>query len=306
MILQNGFKKSPDLVYLHMWTRTLSRAAESSHLRFPRLTTLSLFGDSEESVIEFIQRHPTIEEFRWFPLGVLHSFPLGFLPNCKRFQLSLPILAALEGNYLAAVQASSLEGSSTRDLRRPVELIRFRDRWVPNLLPYQFLDPLVGDFPNARRFEFRLDNRTSVCCDLGHRVTFFYHMDGWIRALSRFAHLDTIEGYSIWHLVRAGQITEQELIRRLAVACPKLRYLSNFEVEGGERLAIHPLSCGELGSGISSEDICYRVEKRKASLSLTRVFEPTSVQTIRWIPIICLLHNHGALFTFILLEVPRL
>ncbi|TFK66230.1 hypothetical protein BDN72DRAFT_899995 [Pluteus cervinus] len=267
--LTKWLQTSPSLVFLRIWTRTLSLAVEASDLAFPMLTTLSLHGTSQEPVIRFIQRHLTIEEFRWSPPDVPDPLPPGFLPNCKRFHVSTCLLDALEANYLATVQASSLEASSTQNLRRRVEVIQVLDTLFPNLLPYQFLDPIslfalymstqdleilhncATRFPMIRWLEISSESDSPK-----------WTIDEWILALSRFAHLDTIGGPSIRDLVHDGEISEQELIRRLALSCPNLRYLNNFGEEG-ERLTMHRLPCGgEFATDKGDDAISYTIEKR--------------------------------------------
>ncbi|TFK65085.1 hypothetical protein BDN72DRAFT_218499 [Pluteus cervinus] len=270
-------QKSPGLVCLHMLARTLSLVAASSDFVLPVLTTLAVYGSSQESVIQFIQRHPTIEELRWCLLDTVHPLPHGFLPNCKRFQVSVHILDALEANY-----SSTDEPPSARDLRRQVEVIHFADLQIPDLLSYRFLNPIglivlrtSQDLEkiSAHAARFPMIRWLEIIPREGYPN---WTLDEWIDALSQFAHLDTIGECNIWDLVHNGRVTEPELIRRLALACPNLRYLNNFDnqQDQGHRLAIYRPPCEEFDEGMDSDVVCYVVQKRRTRSRQTMIFEP--------------------------------
>ncbi len=90
--------------------------------------------------------------------------------------------------------------------------------------------------------------------------------DEWLDMLSRFSHLETLGSSDIWEHVHAGTISQEELIRKLLVACPDLRYLNNHDTKrkGDHRLHIHPISPngsgpnGEVGDDI--QVVLYRIE----------------------------------------------
>ncbi|TFK65087.1 hypothetical protein BDN72DRAFT_218522 [Pluteus cervinus] len=163
-------------------------------------------------------------------------------------------------------------------------MIQFQNWDISNLLPYQFLDPtsLVAlhtsqdlEILNTCAVRFPMTRLLKISpCQTTPNTKWTMNSE-WIEALSRFTHLDTIEGHGIWGIVDAGEITEQELTRRLAVACPNLRYLNNLRIEGSQRLVLRRLSSDDLGTGEGSELMCYSFEKH--TVSLTRTFEPTSV-----------------------------
>ncbi|TFK66229.1 hypothetical protein BDN72DRAFT_899994 [Pluteus cervinus] len=263
-------QKSPNLVHLHARASILSCVAAFSGFVLPMLTTLSLYGNSRDSIPIFIQRHPTIEELRWD--ATYHPFLPGSLPNCKRLRVSAFVRDALHS-------CCHLPGGPSR---RQIEVIQLEDADTHVAYSNRFLDPTslivlrthqdlaeistyATRFPMIRWLEIIPKERT-------HKWT----MDEWIEALSQFTRLETIGESNIWDLVLTGEVTASELIQRLVRACPHLHYLNNFDKNQGEghRLAVHHHAGDDPNESIDSHSPCYMVQKRRTRSRQALVFEP--------------------------------
>ncbi|TFK65086.1 hypothetical protein BDN72DRAFT_801569 [Pluteus cervinus] len=271
-MLQN----SPGLVHLHVQTSTLSLMAAPSACVLPMLITLSLDGNSRTSIVHFIQQHPTIEELRWAPTSVVHPFRPGSLPNCKRLRVSTYVLDALEscchlpsGQSHRSIEAIQHEG---------VLAILGNDPYS-----YEFLDPasLVvlrtpQDLKTISAYAARFPMiRWLDVIPRGRIPT--WTMDEWVEALSQFTHLETIGETNMYlDLVYTGEVTEPELIQKLALACPNLRYLNNFDLQQseGHQLAIYRPTGEGADEGIDHDAVHYVVQKRRARSRQTVMFEP--------------------------------
>ncbi|TFK66232.1 hypothetical protein BDN72DRAFT_156530 [Pluteus cervinus] len=276
-------QSSPPLVFLHIWTGLLSRVAASTSFIFPLLTTLSLYGPAREFIIGFIERHPSIEELRWYPPEPIQELPNNFLPNVKRLQVSTSILHALEQNYLAATGPGCPQPTPLRRYKVEIIQVSLEEPRV-DLSSFHCLEPMsllvlnyardspgtlqdsAKKFPNIRWLEILPVTHTSQ----------LWTIQQWLDILSWFPHLQTLGPSEIWEHAHANGISQEDLVKKLLIACPKFRYWNNYDTKrkGNYRLHIRPLGPGELGPNGETGDgvILYRTEKARPNW--TRLYDP--------------------------------
>ncbi|KAJ7684595.1 hypothetical protein DFH06DRAFT_1073348 [Mycena polygramma] len=198
---------------------------------FPQLRTLNLnttSGTGEQTIVEFLQRHPTIERLRWYPSNDTLRFSPGSLPNLRCLVTSTGIAPCILSDR--TVPERALECISQISLNEQTWVIldaidtsRLRDLRVWRYAGLETINHLAARFPRLTHLEipkFGLPTRDDA--------ENAYTIDDYIHTLSKFTSLECLIDSSIWPVLRLGGDGK---IASLATRCPSLQRLGYFNQE---------------------------------------------------------------------------
>ncbi|TFK65079.1 hypothetical protein BDN72DRAFT_824967 [Pluteus cervinus] len=298
----------PALEYLRIGITPLSHLEDYRRLTIPTLQTLSLFGRGNQQIKPFIDRHVSIQEFRWTTRRHAFLSP-GCLPNVKRVLASEDVLRAFESAYQLSIPFSPQAGvdsstspsgdstglasfsSSPIDNRYRLEAIQFASEFhipLDNLLSFNFIHPsylktlwLAGTetvdtlFALANKFHAVTAIYLADLLDDSNSHTF----TEWLDFFSHFHQLEALGGNHLRKVAQAESITFQDAVTRLARSCPNLKFLNDCDpMETSDRFVIRRHEITQESSGSESEGSrphvrieLFREERR---FSMTRYLEP--------------------------------
>ncbi|KAJ7184317.1 hypothetical protein C8R46DRAFT_1063687 [Mycena filopes] len=232
--------QSPDLQTLDI--RLPVEASILSSCRFSRLRRVNLhfkpLSHRDELVIlNFLERHPTIEDLRWYPSPRNDSLKLadGSLPNLKRL-ITTPALACsilsdptLPNRAIECISQVSLD-ESTLAILDTIDTSQLRDFRVWRYPGLDAVNDLAQRLPQLTHLEipkFGIPTRNDAEND--------YTIDDYLLTLSRFRSLEYLIDSSIWPALELGG---EEKISSLATLCPSLQRLGHFNTEKSEYVDI--------------------------------------------------------------------
>ncbi|KAJ7611612.1 hypothetical protein FB45DRAFT_940422 [Roridomyces roridus] len=217
--LHEWFLRCPDLQVLQIRLPPDPLLAECS---FPHLRRLDLLAPAavETSVIEFLQRHPTIEDLQWFPHTESLQLGHGSLPRLKRLTTTTEFACTVLSDPTVPHRAIECVGQLSLDERTwralaAINTTRLKELQIWRHDNLETIHRLAELVPQLRRLEIpRFGLATRSDADKNHTV------DDYIEAVSRFPCLEFLDS-SLW-LALGGN---SEKINALASRCPNLQRL---------------------------------------------------------------------------------
>lgn len=128
---------------------------------FPQLHRLNLNStgsSSEQEIVEFLQKHPSIEDLRWYPHNDTLRLGHGSLPNLKCLDTSSGIACAVladptvPSRAIECVSQLSLD-DSTLAILDAIDTSQLRDIRVWRYAGLESIDHLAELFPNLTHLE---------------------------------------------------------------------------------------------------------------------------------------------------------
>ncbi|KAJ7736521.1 hypothetical protein B0H14DRAFT_2993742 [Mycena olivaceomarginata] len=213
---------------------------------FPQLHRLNLNStgsSSEQEIVEFLQKHPSIEDLRWYPHNDTLRLGYGSLPNLKCLITSPGIACAVladptvPSRAIECVSQLSLD-DSTLAILDAIDTSQLRDIRVWRYAGLESIDHLAELFPNLTHLEipnFGIPTRQDENNN--------YVIDDYILTLAKFRHLEYLIDSAIWAMLLIGGEASDK-IATLAARCPSLQRLGYFNTQKSEYVIS---SCVEKG-----------------------------------------------------------
>ncbi|RDB17626.1 hypothetical protein Hypma_001061 [Hypsizygus marmoreus] len=233
--LTSMISKSPNLQSL-----SISFAIESPafwQCKLPQLRRLSITGNifsrsySDDSVLRFLETHPSLEDLIWHPRDMESSLAPGSLPNLRRletthdFAMTLLQDGLVEERRLERLGCIQLDESTWECLERNLNGLALRELSIGSYDRLESLHSLASKFPTLTTLDIKAFG-TVERSGLRSR----YSMDDYIDALSRFRHLENLPDIALWErLQRLNEIERNTLIHRLVERCPRLIRLGHWD-----------------------------------------------------------------------------
>ncbi|KAJ7043127.1 hypothetical protein C8F04DRAFT_1029103 [Mycena alexandri] len=209
---------------------------------FPQLRRVNLNFNptgsaSEQVVLEFLQRHPTVEDLRWYPRHDTLSLSHGSLPNLKRLITTPPLACSIlsdptvPNRAIVCVSQVSLD-ESTLAILDAIDTSQLRDLRVWRYSGLEAVNDLAQRLPHLTHLEipqFGIPTRNDTAND------YTYTIDDYVLTLSKFRSLEYLIDSSIWPALQLGG---EEKIASLAVLCPSLQRLGYFNTQKSEYVDI--------------------------------------------------------------------
>ncbi|KAJ7837082.1 hypothetical protein B0H14DRAFT_2792829 [Mycena olivaceomarginata] len=222
---------------------------------FPQLHRLNLNStgrSSEQEIVEFLQKHPSIEDLRWYPHNDTLRLGYGSLPNLKCLITSPGIACAVladptvPSRAIECVSQLSLD-DSTLAILDAIDTSQLRDIRVWRYAGLESIDHLAELFPNLTHLEipnFGIPTRQDENNN--------YVIDDYILTLAKFRHLEYLIDSAIWAMLLIGGEASDK-IATLAARCPSLQRLGYFNTQKSEYVDI--VLCREGGKVSWSEEM---------------------------------------------------
>ncbi|KAF9554956.1 hypothetical protein CPC08DRAFT_643572 [Agrocybe pediades] len=256
-------KQSPDLEHLEV-------PMEFIHLpecHLPKLKRLKMVlqGAAVSTALDrsralFLQKHPTIEELEWRPLG-MPSLAADALPNLKSVRSNRQFIMALEDPSFGALDSVSLmtppstplkaetpiapleESSAATSTVRKIEKLDIYALDSSTLLELKCLDPeslrrlkisAFGEIDDLRAIAETFPNIEWLSLPSMHTPSNSAYplpvtRDKWLEILPMFPNLHTFRGLGLWHSVFHSKEAMHEVILNLVQTCPNLRALDRLD-----------------------------------------------------------------------------
>ncbi|KAK2462256.1 hypothetical protein APHAL10511_005752 [Amanita phalloides] len=258
--LEHLLSRNPDLEHLDI-PMEFSRLA---NCRFPRLKRLKLTLTAGAPIfidrihIQFLSLHPTIEDLVWYPIGNDMALLPGILPRLKRLSTDVPFAQALYANPLPdpslrrsieCLNIRAIPSSFVASLEQtPHDRTSLRKLVVHGLHHDDKLERIPILFPNIIHLQF-----PSSITGHSHYQRFLFTLEGWLKILSQFQHLEVFRGAGIWETLRQSPDSTDycDAIANIARVCPNLRQIDDMKPDdergGLNRLVIIREATLEIG-----------------------------------------------------------
>ncbi|TFK71233.1 hypothetical protein BDN72DRAFT_877295 [Pluteus cervinus] len=233
--------RSPNLKDLRLSFSAASPIFMGCH--FAQLRVLHLDGigydtpQREESILEFIQSHPTIEDLRWYPFDHATRPPIGFLPNLKRivsshsFAMGILRDKSVDRN-IESVSQISLWPNTLKDL----ENVNGNSMEELRIWRYEGMDSvekLAKFFPNVKILEIPKFGLPTL-----HDESKDYTLDDYIFTCSLFPRLEHLIDSAMWTRIQflRDETQRAQMVDKLARWCPNLKRITNYDSHSGNAI----------------------------------------------------------------------
>ncbi|KAF8154244.1 hypothetical protein B0H34DRAFT_800116 [Crassisporium funariophilum] len=231
-------KNSPGLEELTISYKPSAPAFASC--RFPSLRKLHLWpefdasvaGDNllstDDTVLAFINSHPSIQDLRWYPVDQGLPLPLGFLPSLKRIQthhrlatLLLRDKTLLSERAMESISQISL-GFNTMQLLGMINGSQLQELYIWRFENLESISRIAVLFPTIKVLGIPTFGIPSASED-------DYTIDDCIDCLAQFPALESLFDTSFWLVIQnLKEERKLEVVKKLVSRCPRLKRINHW------------------------------------------------------------------------------
>jgi len=202
-----------------------------------RLNLNSTSSSGEREIVAFLEKHPTIEDLRWYPHNDTLRLSHGSLPNLKCLITSPGIACSILSD--PTVPSRAIQCVSQLSLDEPtlaildaIDTSQLRDIRVWRYAGLESINHLAELFPHLTHLEipkFGIATRDDA-------ENNSYTIDDYILTLSKFQCLEYLIDSAIWPVLQLGG--GEEKVISLCTRCPSLQRLGYFNTQTSEYVDI--------------------------------------------------------------------